>query len=91
MLAFLLMVAFLFINVPSLFELWLCTLATGTVEAVRPTAEMMATAEASPALNILQAEPSAVGAYDCLPMASTAAVYTFDTASEVFMLHSAKV
>lgn len=66
-------------------------LVTGTFEAVRPTAAMMAAAEPSPALDTLRAEPLAVGTYDRLPMASTAAVYTFDTASEVFMLHSAKV
>ena len=59
--------------------------------AVRPSAEMRAGAEGSAAQEALAAEPEAVGAYDRVPVRSAAAVFTMDTASEVFMLHSAKV
>ena len=59
--------------------------------AVRPTAEMLAAAEDSAAQAVLAAEPEAVGVYDHVPVRAGAAVFTMDTASEVFMLHSGKV
>lgn len=51
----------------------------------------MEAAEQSHAQEAMLSDDGAVGAYDHVPMASAAGVYTFDTASEVFMLHSAKV
>src|SRR4051812_33322608 len=62
----------------------------GTAVAMRPTAEMLAGSEDTHALAALLSEPSAVAAYDHVPVRSAAAVFTMDTASEVFMLHSAK-
>lgn len=59
--------------------------------AIRPTKEMLEGVEHSHAQAAMLSEGSAVGAYDHVPVASAAGVYTFDTASEVFMLHSAKV
>ena len=59
--------------------------------AIRPTAEMQSIAEGTAARDALVREPDAVGAYDHVPFASAAAVFTMDTASEVFMLHSAQV
>jgi hypothetical protein len=59
--------------------------------AVRPTPEMLAAAEDSAAQAVLAAEPGAVGVYDHVPVRGGAAVFTMDTASEVFMLHSGKV
>jgi len=63
----------------------------GTAVAVRPTPEMLAAAGDSAAQALLAAEPEAVAAYDHVPVRAAAAVFTMDTASEVFMLHSAKV
>lgn len=63
----------------------------GAAVAVRPTAEMLAAAEDSAAQSVLVAEPEAVGVYDHVPVRAGAAVFTMDTASEVFMLHSGKV
>lgn len=40
----------------------------GTVHAVRPTAEMLADCEPTPALDALLSEPEATGAYDRLPV-----------------------
>jgi hypothetical protein len=59
--------------------------------AVRPTPETLAAVEDSAAQAVLAAEPGAVGVYDRLPVRAGAAVFTMDTASEVFMLHSGKV
>ena len=58
---------------------------------MQPTEEMVEAAEQSHAQEAMLSDDRAVGAYDHVPMASAAGVYTFDTASEVFMLHSAKV
>ncbi len=63
----------------------------GTVAAMRPTEEMLAAAQPSHAQAAMLSEAAAVGAYDQVPVAFAAGVYAFDTASEVFMLHSAKV
>lgn len=63
----------------------------GTAVAVRPTPEMMAAADDTAAQAVLAAEPEAVAAYDHVPVRAGAAVFTMDTASEVFMLHSGKV
>ena len=43
------------------------------------------------ALEALQSEPEAVGAYDHIPFASATAVFLMDTASEVFVIHRAQV
>ena len=58
---------------------------------MRPTPDMLAAAEDSAAQAVLATEPEAVGVYDHVPVRSGAAVFTMDTASEVFMLHSGKV
>lgn len=67
------------------------TLCAGMAIAVRPTADMQSSSESTAALDTLNSEPNAVGAYDHVPFASAAAVFTMDTASEVFILHSAQV
>ena len=59
--------------------------------AVRPTAQMQSVAEVTAASAALSSEAEAVGAYDHVPFTSAAAVFTMDTASEVFVLHSAQV
>jgi hypothetical protein len=66
-------------------------MVAGAAVAVRPTADMLAAAEDSAAQAVLVAEPGAVGVYDHVPVRAGAAVFTMDTASEVFMLHSGKV
>lgn len=43
-------------------------LSAGTVQAVRPSAEMLADCEPSQALDALLSEPEAAGAYDKLPV-----------------------
>ena len=58
---------------------------------MRPTPEMLAGSGDSDAQAVLAAEPGAVAAYDHVPMRAAAAVFSMDTASEVFMLHTAKV
>ena len=64
---------------------------TGMAIAMRPTAAMLEGAEGTAALDVMMSEPDAVGAYDRVPFASAAAVFTMDTASEVFVLHSSQV
>ena len=64
---------------------------TGMAIAVRPTAEMVSAAEVTAASAALSSEAEAVGAYDHVTFTSAAAVFTMDTASEVFVLHSAQV
>ncbi len=49
---------------------------------------MIAAAEPTPALAALQADPSAVVAYDKVPASSASGVFTLDTSAEMFVLHS---
>ena len=47
--------------------------------------------EDSNAKETLQEFPRAVGAYDRMPFASAAAVWTLDTSTDIFLLHSLQV
>lgn len=47
--------------------------------------------EDSAAKAALQSDPEAVAAYDRIPLAAASAVFTMDTASEMFTLHSGQV
>ena len=59
--------------------------------AVRPSKRALRDAEDTAALEAMQSEPEAVGAYDHIPFASATAVFLVDTASEVFVIHRAQV
>ena len=47
--------------------------------------------EESHAKETLQECPTAAGVYDRMPFASAAAVWTLDTSTEIFLLHSFQV
>lgn len=61
---------------------------SGTAMAVRPTAAHLADCEPTDALAALLAEPTAVGAWDRVPLARAGAVFELNTAQETMMLHS---
>jgi len=63
----------------------------GIATAVRPSERALRDADDTAALEALQGEPEAVGAYDHVPFASATAVFLMDTASEVFVIHRAQV
>ena len=56
-----------------------------------PKAEDVAAMEDSNAKETLQEFPRAAGAYDRMPFASAAAVWTLDTSTDIFLLHSFQV
>ena len=56
-----------------------------------PKAEDVAAMEESNARETLQEFPAAAGAYDRMPFASAAAVWTLDTSTDIFLLHSFQV
>ena len=64
---------------------------SGRASLVRPPAPMLARVEPSPARDALLADAGAAGAYDRVPFlpGGTGAVFTLDTATETFLLHSA--
>ena len=59
--------------------------------AMPPKAEDVAVMEESNAKETLQEFPKAAGAYDRMPFASAAAVWTLDTSTDIFLLHSFQV
>ncbi len=59
--------------------------------AMPPKAEDVAVMEESNAKETLQEFPRAAGAYDRMPFASAAAVWTLDTSTDIFLLHSFQV
>lgn len=59
--------------------------------ATEPTAGMMQAAEECAAKTALQGTDGAVGAYDKLPMASASCLFTMDTSTDIFILHSFQV
>ena len=59
--------------------------------AMPPKAEDVAAMEESNARATLQEFPKAAGAYDRMPFASAAAVWTLDTSTDIFLLHSFQV
>ena len=61
---------------------------SGTAMGVRPTAAQLADCERTDALAALLAEPTAVGAWDRVPLAAAGAVFELDTAQETMRLHS---
>lgn len=61
---------------------------SGTAMAVRPTAAHLADCEPTDALAALLAEPTAVGAWDRVPLAGAGAVFELNAAQETMMLHS---
>ena len=56
-----------------------------------PAAADVGGMEDSNAKETLQDFPPAVGAYDRMPFASAAAVWTLDTSTDIFLLHSLQV
>lgn len=66
---------------------------SGSASGVRPKAEMLGVAggEGSSAGDALNGEKTAVAAYDVFPLVGGQAVFTMDTATELFSLHSAQV
>lgn len=59
--------------------------------AVRPNKHMLAAAGSSDAQQALVGESGAVLAYDKVPFASGAAVFTLDTSTDLLVLHSIQV
>ena len=59
--------------------------------AMSPPAADVDGMEDSNAKETLQESPGAVGAYDRMPFASAAAVWTLDTSTDIFLLHSLQV
>ena len=66
-------------------------LAAGTAVAMRPTQGMLAAAEESPAKAAVAAEVQAVGAFDKVPFSSGSCIFTMDTATDIFIMHSIQV
>lgn len=64
---------------------------SGTAWAVRPNTAQLADCEDTDALEALLAEPTAVGAWDRVPLSSAGAVFSLDMSRETFELHSAHV
>eukprot|EP00798_Chlamydomonas_sp_ICE-L_P004358 gene4358-14478_t len=64
---------------------------SGTAVLVRPTPEMLEGCEVTPALIKMLADPQTVGGYDQVPIASASGVFSMDTATDMFTLHSAQV
>jgi len=56
-----------------------------------PKGEDVAAMEDSNAKETLQEFPRAAGAYDRMPFGSAAAVWTLDTSTDIFLLHSFQV
>ena len=57
----------------------------------KPTPEMLAGMEPSNARSTLVAEPGALAAYDQVPCKAASAVFTMDTSTDIFMLHTLQV
>ena len=58
---------------------------------MRPTQGMLAAAEDSPAKAAVAAEVQAVGAFDKVPFSSGSCIFTMDTATDIFIMHSIQV
>ena len=63
----------------------------GTAVTTKPTPAMMGGMEASNAQKVLLAEPGAVAAYDLVPCKAASAVFTMDTSTDIFLLHTLQV
>lgn len=61
---------------------------SGSASALRPPPALLVGVEDTPALQALLADPSAVVAYDRVPASAANGVFTLDTATEMFVLHS---
>lgn len=60
----------------------------GSASAIRPSPDMLTGCEETPALRALLADPAAVVAYDRVPATAATGVFTLDTATDMFVLHS---
>ena len=58
---------------------------------MRPTQGMLAAAEDSPAKAAVAAEVQADGAFDKVPFSSGSCIFTMDTATDIFIMHSIQV
>ena len=63
----------------------------GTAVTTKAAPGMLAAMEDSPAQQALAAEPQALAAYDRVPAAAASAVFTMDTATDIFLLHTLQV
>ncbi|KAF8055821.1 TIC236 [Scenedesmus sp. PABB004] len=63
---------------------------SGSAAAVRPPPALLVGVEATPALDVLLAHPGAVAVADRLPASAASGVFTLDTATQMFVLHSAQ-
>lgn len=61
---------------------------SGSASAVRPPPALLIGVEHTPALAALLNDPAAVAAYDRVPATAVNGVFTLDTATEMFVLHS---
>lgn len=61
---------------------------SGSASALRPPPALLVGVEDTPALQALLSDPSAVVAYDRVPASAANGVFTLDTATEMFVLHS---
>ncbi len=56
-----------------------------------PSKDMQTGAEDTAASQVLEAKPRAAAAYDHVPFKSATCVYTLDTSTNIFLLHSIQV
>lgn len=61
---------------------------SGSASAVRPPPALLVGVEDTPALRALLSDPAAVAAYDRVPTTAANGVFTLDTSTEMFVLHS---
>jgi hypothetical protein len=61
---------------------------SGSASALRPPPALLVGVEDTPALRALLADPAAVAAYDRVPATAANGVFTLDTSTEMFVLHS---
>lgn len=73
----------------STFKQQLCH--AGTAVAMVPSKEMQEATEKTAASHVLKAEPRAAAAYDHVPFKSATCVYTLDTSTNIFLMHSIQV
>ena len=63
----------------------------GTAVATAPSAEMLQVTEDCAAKTTLQGSEGSVGAYDKVPLASASCLFSMDTSTDIFIMHSFQV
>ena len=63
----------------------------GTAVATAPSEAMLQATEACAARSTIVQTAGSVGAYDKMPLASASCLFTMDTSSDIFIMHSFQV